>query len=64
VTDSPTPADLERAMRDACTQDCKLYYARRLVRARFDAGYYDGVLQALPDWLAEALAEMEVRQCS
>ncbi len=62
--DAPSPADLEHAMREALTHSLKRYYARRLVAARFDAGYYDGVLQALPDWLAEALAEMEAKRCS
>lgn len=59
-----TPADLEHAMHSALTHSLKRYYARRLVAARFDAGYYDGVLQALPDWLAEALAERLARDAS
>lgn len=62
TTDAPSPADLEHAMRNACTHGLRVYYARRLVAARFDAGYYADTIVALPDWLAEALAEREARE--
>jgi hypothetical protein len=60
--DDPVPA-LEAQLRAACTEDCRLYHARKLIRARYERGDYSDVIVAMPDWLAEALAEQQVRVC-
>jgi hypothetical protein len=53
--------DIERNMRSCRTKACSIYWARKLVQARFEAGEYP-MIQALTTEVKEYMAREIVKE--
>lgn len=62
---SPTPptelTDIDSQLKAAMTHGCRLAWARRLVRARWEAGLYP-MVAALDDGIVEYMARALVKE--